>query len=140
MLTVSMFAKNRPMHFRDGVSIRDISRRTGLPRNTVRHWLREAKEDVQRYPASERLAECLARLCIGGPRGLVVGQIHLQRQKFWGTGVDRVRQRRHGARGSGDAITAGQELSRGSLADAFRCAGDEPGLFGLAHDGLLINR
>lgn len=41
MITVSMFAKIRQMHFREGVSIRNISRRTGLSRNTVRHWLRE---------------------------------------------------------------------------------------------------
>ena len=50
MITVSMFAKIRRMHFREGVSIRDISRRTGLSKNTVRHWLREPKEDVPRYP------------------------------------------------------------------------------------------
>ena len=53
MITVSMLAKIRRMHFRDGVSIRDISRRTGLSRNTVRHWLREPKEDVPRYPKRE---------------------------------------------------------------------------------------
>jgi transposase len=50
VITVSMLAKIRRMHFRDGVSIRDISRRTGLSRNTVRQWLREPKEDVPRYP------------------------------------------------------------------------------------------
>src|SRR5580692_3424323 len=50
VITVSMLAKIRRMHFRDGVSSRDISRRTGLSRNTVRHWLREPKEDVLRYP------------------------------------------------------------------------------------------
>ncbi|WP_165093054.1 IS21 family transposase [Caballeronia sp. SBC2] len=47
---MSMLAKIRRMHFRDGVSIRDIFRRTGLSRNAVRQWLREPKEDVPRYP------------------------------------------------------------------------------------------
>ncbi len=50
MITVSMLAKLRRVHFRDGVSILKIFRRTGLSRNTVRQWLREPKEDVPRYP------------------------------------------------------------------------------------------
>lgn len=41
MITVSMLAKVRRMHCRDGVPLRDISRRTGLSRNTIRRWLRE---------------------------------------------------------------------------------------------------
>jgi transposase len=41
VITVSMLAKIRRMHFRDGVPLRDISRRTGLSRNTIRRWLRE---------------------------------------------------------------------------------------------------
>jgi lambda repressor-like predicted transcriptional regulator len=50
VVTVSMLAKIRRMHIRDGISLRDISRRTGLSRNTILHWLREPKEDVPRYP------------------------------------------------------------------------------------------
>ncbi len=41
VITVSMLAKIQRMHFRDGVQLRDISRRTGLSRNTIRRWLRE---------------------------------------------------------------------------------------------------
>ncbi len=38
------------MHPRDGVSIREISRRTGLSRSTVRQWLRREDETEPKYP------------------------------------------------------------------------------------------
>ena len=38
---MGMLAKIRRMHLRDGKSIREISRVTGLSRNTVRGWLRQ---------------------------------------------------------------------------------------------------
>ena len=41
MITVGMLAKIRRMHFRDRMSIREVARRTGLSRNTVRDWLRQ---------------------------------------------------------------------------------------------------
>ena len=37
---MGMLAKIRRMHFRDGMSLREVSRRTGLSRNTIRGWLR----------------------------------------------------------------------------------------------------
>ena len=40
MINVGMLAKIRRMHFRDGMSLREVARRTGLSRNTVRGWLR----------------------------------------------------------------------------------------------------
>ncbi|TCF96487.1 hypothetical protein BZM26_37335 [Paraburkholderia strydomiana] len=40
VITVSMLAKIRRMHFRDGVPLRDIARQTGLSRNTIRRWLK----------------------------------------------------------------------------------------------------
>jgi transposase len=40
VITVGMLAKIRRMHFRDRMSIREVARRTGLSRNTVRDWLR----------------------------------------------------------------------------------------------------
>ena len=47
---MAMLAKIRRMHVRDGILVREISRRTGLSRNTVRRWLRRgAVEPV--YPA-----------------------------------------------------------------------------------------
>lgn len=49
MITVSMLAKIRRMHFRDGVPLRDISRRTGLSRNTIRRWLREPSTGEPKY-------------------------------------------------------------------------------------------
>ena len=38
---MGMLAKIRRMHFRDQVSVREIARRTGLSRNTIRNWLRQ---------------------------------------------------------------------------------------------------
>jgi transposase len=46
-----MLAKIRRMHFRDGMSLREVARRTGLSRNTVRGWLRRPKVVEPRYPA-----------------------------------------------------------------------------------------
>jgi len=45
-----MLAKIRRMHLRDGMSIREVCRRTGLSRNTVRHWLRQEGVTEPKYP------------------------------------------------------------------------------------------
>ena len=50
MITVNMLAKIRRMHFRDGVPLRDIARRTGLSRNTIRTWLRKEGSGEPSYP------------------------------------------------------------------------------------------
>ena len=46
---MGMLAKIRRMHLRDGLSIREISRRTGLSRNTVKRWLRQEGVTEPRY-------------------------------------------------------------------------------------------
>jgi len=38
------------MHLRDGLSIREVARCTGLSRNTVRQWLREEGVTEPKYP------------------------------------------------------------------------------------------
>lgn len=48
---MGMLAKIRRMHLRDGLSIREISRRTGLSRNTVKRWLRQEGVTEPKYPA-----------------------------------------------------------------------------------------
>ncbi len=48
---MGMLAKIRRMHFRDGMSLREVSRRTGLSRNTVRAWLRQTEVTEPKYPA-----------------------------------------------------------------------------------------
>jgi transposase len=50
VITVGMLAKIRRMHLRDGLSLRDIARRTGLSRNTVRNWLRQSGVVEPKYP------------------------------------------------------------------------------------------
>ena len=50
MIQVGMLAKIRRMHFRDGLSIHEIVRRTGLSRNTVRYWLRKPGMVEPKYP------------------------------------------------------------------------------------------
>src|SRR5579875_1699012 len=49
-----MVGKIRRMHFRDGKSVREIVRRTGLSRNTVRTWLRAPAEKEPRYRRTAR--------------------------------------------------------------------------------------
>ena len=48
---MGMLAKIRRMHFRDKVPVREIARRTGLSRNTVRNWLRQPTMTEPKYPA-----------------------------------------------------------------------------------------
>ena len=40
-----MLAKIRRMHFRDGLPLREIAKRTGLSRNTIRRWLRSGQSE-----------------------------------------------------------------------------------------------
>lgn len=44
-----MLAKIRRMHFRDGMPLREIAKRTGLSRNTIRRWLRSGQSEPA-YP------------------------------------------------------------------------------------------
>ena len=53
---MAMLAKIRRMHLRDGLSIREISRRTGLSRNTVRQWLRQEGVTEPKYPKREEVS------------------------------------------------------------------------------------
>jgi transposase len=48
-----MLAKIRRMHFRDGMSVREVAKRTGLSRNTVRRWLRQGAVEPK-YPTRTR--------------------------------------------------------------------------------------
>ncbi len=47
---MGMLAKIRRMKFREQLSVREIARRTGLSRNTVRNWLRQEGMTEPRYP------------------------------------------------------------------------------------------
>jgi transposase len=42
---MEMIGKIRRMHFRDGMSLHQISKRTGISRNTIRKWVRAPKPD-----------------------------------------------------------------------------------------------
>ncbi len=44
-------AKIRRLHLREGLSIKEIERRTGLARNTIRTWLRRDEMSEPKYPA-----------------------------------------------------------------------------------------
>ena len=45
MITMEMIGKIRRMHFRDGLSLHQIAKRTGISRNTIRNWVRAPKLD-----------------------------------------------------------------------------------------------
>lgn len=53
MISMEMMGKIRRMYFRDGLSLHEIAKRTGLSRNTIRKWVRapEAKQPVYRRRA-----------------------------------------------------------------------------------------
>ena len=48
---MGMLAKIRRIRFREQLSVREITRRTGLSRNTIRQWLRQDGGTEPRYPA-----------------------------------------------------------------------------------------
>ena len=50
MIKVGTLAKIRRLYFRDKLPIKEICRQTGLSRNTVRAWLREADMVEPKYP------------------------------------------------------------------------------------------
>lgn len=47
---MEMLGKVRRMHLRDKLSLHEISKRTGLSRNTLRKWLRKPETDVVAPP------------------------------------------------------------------------------------------
>ncbi len=47
---MGMLAKIRRMHLRDQVPLREIAKRTGLSRNTIRSWLRRPEMAEPKYP------------------------------------------------------------------------------------------
>jgi transposase len=49
MITMSMLGKIRRLKHREGLSISEISRRTGLARNTVKRWLKAERGTQPRY-------------------------------------------------------------------------------------------
>jgi transposase len=51
---MEMSGKVRRMHLRDKLSLHEISKRTGLSRNTLRKWLRKPEDDVVAPPGYHR--------------------------------------------------------------------------------------
>ena len=50
MITMEMLGRIRRMHLRDKLSLHEISKRTGLSRNTLRKWLKVPQEvEAPRY-------------------------------------------------------------------------------------------
>ncbi len=43
-------AKIRRLHLREGVPIKEIERRTGIARNTIKRWLRRGQMVEPKYP------------------------------------------------------------------------------------------
>lgn len=54
MITMEMLGKVRRMHLRDKLSLHEISKRTGLSRNTLRKWLRKSEAEVVAPPRYQR--------------------------------------------------------------------------------------
>lgn len=50
MIKVGTLAKIRRLHLREGVPIKEIERRTGLARNTIKSWLRKGEMVEPKYP------------------------------------------------------------------------------------------
>jgi transposase-like protein len=79
VISVVMLTKVRRMHLRDGLSIREESRRTGLSRNTVRQWLRQQGVPEPKYP--KRQARPSPHCGVAGESGSVDVHIRLWMSK-----------------------------------------------------------
>ena len=53
MITMEMIGKIRRMYLRDKLSLHEITKRTGLSRNTIRKWVRPPETEVPTYRRSE---------------------------------------------------------------------------------------
>ncbi len=57
MITMDMIGKVRRMKMRDGFSISEISRKTGLSRNTVKKWLKAPATAEPRYERGPKVGK-----------------------------------------------------------------------------------
>ena len=57
---MDMIGKVRRMKMRDGVSISEISRKTGLSRNTVKKWLKAPAAMEPRYERAQKMGKLSA--------------------------------------------------------------------------------
>ena len=57
---MDMIGKVRRMKMRDGVSISEISRKTGLARNTVKKWLKAPAAVEPRYERAQKVGKLSA--------------------------------------------------------------------------------
>jgi len=57
---MDMIGKVRRMKMRDGVSISEISRKTGLSRNTVKKWLKAPAATQPRYERAQKVGKLSA--------------------------------------------------------------------------------
>jgi transposase len=53
MITMHVLGKIRRLRYREALSISEISRRTGLARNTVKRWLKAKRGTEPRYRRKE---------------------------------------------------------------------------------------
>ncbi len=54
---MDMIGKVRRMKMRDGVSISEIARKTGLSRNTVKKWLKAPAAIEPRYERAQKVGK-----------------------------------------------------------------------------------
>lgn len=57
MINVGMLAEIRRLRYREQLPLREIARRTGLSRNTVRQWLRREGVVEPKYPARQNFSK-----------------------------------------------------------------------------------
>ena len=61
MITMEILGKIRRMYLRDKLSLHEITKRTGLPRNTIRSWLRKSEDEAA--PPEPAMRQAL-HLCV----------------------------------------------------------------------------
>ena len=80
MISAGMLAKVRRLHLRAKLSIREVSRRTGLSRKTLRQWLRRDGVTEPKYPKRQEngvldpWVEQLEAVLVAAERALEAGR------------------------------------------------------------------
>ena len=82
-----MMGKIRRIHFRDGKSIREVVRRTGLSRNTVRDGVRAPVEREPRYRRTVRPGK-LTPFHAAGVQALQADALRLRKERRTGLALD----------------------------------------------------
>jgi IS30 family transposase len=77
VIKVGTLAKIRRLHLREGMPIKEIERRTGIARNTIKSWLRRGQMVEPKYPPRVVASKLDAYTCSTSAWKRACGLVHV---------------------------------------------------------------